>query len=820
MANESAGSRIANGDRFDMIARMKISLVFLGLPQLVRRPRFLSGILAVALFGCAVDGLPTRAADGAKDAVASGSVVLSTENYSFRLSTTNGSYALQDRRAGVIWRSNPFRGRFGEVTLRVNPVVRTVPLSACAVTHTPTKLSAVFHPLPEQPAWTLTLTVTALPDRQTLEFAYAASDPSLIESVRLLDEAFWVTESESGYVIVPVREGMLIPADSGLAFTQTFGTYDYEGCHMAMAGMVKNRAALLVTWDDPYFTFETRSALTNAPGVNARQILSSSLVLRKSARAFRIRVEGKGDYGTLAKSYRQIASEKGWRVTWQDKLTIHPDDAKLWGAINFKLWSVLSRQMNDESSQEQSKRLNWTFDEAAQVAEHLKRDLQLERVLFTLGGWIHRGYDNQHPDILPAAPECGGDEALADCSRRVRALGYLFCLHDNYQDIYRDSPSWDEKWVMKRPDGSLSVGGKWGGGRAYLTCSSQALELARRPQNLAAVQRLTGANSYFIDTTYAAGLQECFDPHHPLTRQDDLHWKQALSDYARGLFGVFGSECGREWAIPHSDFFEGLTGVGGRGYHNEQLASRMGASIVPLFEMVYRDCIAMYGKYGYDINRASDYVLHHISLGRPLNYHSVPAHCYWTQPAREAVSPVPSSGHDPAVFTRAHQGWAEGMHPLDRFVKNTYEILSPLHELTANLPLTQHDFLTADRQVIRTVFGDGTNAVTVVVNRGTTHYLWRGKVVGTVRLPPDGFVVQSERFAAFSALNWRGIDYARPVLFTLRSLDGHPIDRSKRVRIYHGFGEARLKLGSRVLTVPKETVASAVEANKSGSVNK
>ena len=29
-----------------------------------------------------------------------------------------------------------------------------------------------------------------------------------------------------------------------------------------------------------------------------------------------------------------------------------------------------------------------------------------------MGGWTHRGYDNQHPDILPANPECGGNEGL------------------------------------------------------------------------------------------------------------------------------------------------------------------------------------------------------------------------------------------------------------------------------------------------------------------------------------------------------------------------------------------------------------------------
>ena len=39
-------------------------------------------------------------------------------------------------------------------------------------------------------------------------------------------------------------------------------------------------------------------------------------------------------------------------------------------------------------------------------------------------------------------------------------LGYLLSLHDNYQDIYRDSPSWNEDLIMKKPDGSLAR--RWG----------------------------------------------------------------------------------------------------------------------------------------------------------------------------------------------------------------------------------------------------------------------------------------------------------------------------------------------------------------------
>ncbi len=863
---------------------------------------------------------------------------VTTTYLEFRLDPANGRYELVDKQARVTWRSNPFQPRFGEVTVIVDGKSQRCPLAACDVRQVGRTLELTFRPVTSHPQAALQVTITALSDGRTLDLAYDAAPSLTVERVRLLDDALWTTGADQGYVVVPVREGLLIPADSGLSFTHTFDTYTYEGCHMEMLGAVKQGAAALLTWNDPYIAAEVRSALTNLAGVQGSQVLAPSLVLRKSARSFRLRLLGPGDYNTIAKAYREVAREKGYLVTWDQKLKGHPERAKLIGASNYKLWSTLSRQMNEDSSKEESVRVNWTFDEAAQVAEHLKNDLQLDRVLFLMGGWIRRGYDNQHPDILPSAPECGGDVAFADCAKRVRQLGYVLGLHDNYQDIYRDSPSWDEKWIMKNPDGSLVKGGHWAGGSAYLTCSKRAVELAKRPQNLPAVRQLTGADAYFIDTTYAAGLCECFDQEHPLTRGDDLKWKQAISDYARDEFGIFGSECGREWAIPHSDFFEGLTGVSGGAYHDAGLLTKLGASVVPLFELVYRDTIAMYGKYGYDPAQAAEYVLQHILLGRPLNYHDIPAHLYWkTQPAEAESLPLrvkvaelkpngprqfaityewtvnqpvkgdwrvfvhftdrarsiqfqndhdpavptskwavgkvrqgpftltvpeglsgvwdirvglfqaPQGGRaafigaqnndrscrvgrlrvsadtltfepatetlrdypgDPAVFVNGDHGWTAGLHPLDRFVKNTHEILSPLNELTARVPMTKHEFLTADRKVERTVFGQGKGATTVVVNRSEGEHIVKSRLGGDVVLPPYGFLVESPTFVAFHALSWGGKRYDAPVLFTLRSEDRKPLARSRNVRIYHGFGDREMRLGKRIHQVLKQEVVA------------
>lgn len=856
---------------------------------------------------------------------------LTTRRLSFDLEEATGAWTLTDRTTGVAWRSNADRARFGEMTARPGGgAARTVELKPLAVSAERRGILLEFQPLSDAPA-RLRVRVTSQHEDDTLAFTWDADAALGVDSVRLLDEALATTARDAGAVVVPVREGLLIPADSGKAFTHRFDTYTYEGCHLAMVGVLKSGSALLAHWEDPYVEAEVRSVVTT-PAEPGGQRMTVSLTLRATARTLRLTTIGAGGHVELGRRYREIAKARGWLETWDRKIRVNPERAKYLGASNYKLWSALDRSMDEAGAVEKSVRVNWTFDEAAQVAEHLKRDLQMERVLFHMGGWIRRGYDNQHPDVLPAAPECGGNAALADCARRVRDLGYLFCLHDNYQDIYRDSPSWSETVVNKNPDGSLTRGGVWAGGRAYITCASQAYELARRPGNLPAIRQLTGANSYFIDTTYASGLYECHDPNHPMTRLDDLRWKVALSDYARSVFGSFGSECGREWAVPHADFFEGLTGVSGQGYHDTGLQRKLGASVVPLFEVVYRDCIAAYGKYGYNPATAAEYVLHHAALGRPLHYHEIPPHRYWIAgEAADAVPVVPGpplfeatgprafrmtyrwtvrerpSGDwrvfvhfenaegrivfqndhapqrpvsawaagivesgpfelrapegsatytvkvglfDPArglrarldgsevadrshavgrlvvsgdrvawepadldrggashlgVFVRGDGGWSAGLHPLDRFVKNTHEVLSPLHQLTGRMTVSRHEFLDASRRVQRTVFGRGDEAYEVVVNAGTSAVAWRNRW-GAAELPPGGLLVDGPQFGALLALAWGDQRFDGPTLFTLRSMDGQPLARSHRVRVFHGFGDARLRFRGVDREIPREAV--------------
>ena len=643
------------------------------------------------------------------------------------------------------------------------------------------------------------VTFTLLADGSTLEIGYQGQD---VGDVRVLDDALTVTQAEAGAVIVPCREGLLIPADSGVAFQQTFGTSEYEGCHMNMLGFLKSGSALAVSWDDAYVWPEVQSSLDSAADGKSTQRITTGFSLRRSARTIRLTPLGTGDWNTLASGYRRIAEQKGLAVTVQDRIRRNPHAELLSGAANVKLWTCLERQMSEDSTKEESVKVHWTFDEAAAVAEHLAKDVGISRCLFIMGGWTEGGYDCRHPDNLPANPECGGNDALADAIRRIQALGYVACLHDNYQDMYRDAKSWDPGHIEKTSDGSLITGGRWLGGRAYMVCAPRQFELAMRPQNLPAIQQLFAPWSYFIDTTYAVPPRECADPNHPLTRNDDIAWKSKLSDKAREVFGLFGSECGREWALPHSDFFEGLVGVSGQYFHNLK-PENFGAHVIPFWEMVYHDCQICYGKYEYAADQAGPYVAHHLLTARPLHYHTMPDHRYWLE-NKGAVTTEPTA--EAACFTRTDSGWAAGLHPTDAFLKTTHEVLGPLHQATAHQRLVRFEYLAPDRSLRRAVYGEGPDATTIVVNFGAVEASVQSALWGDVRLPPWGFVIDGPRYAACYATRAAGRDYPDGTLFTLQALDGSDLTRATKLRVFHGFGDQQLTWRNKAYQIPREEV--------------
>jgi hypothetical protein len=612
-----------------------------------------------------------------------------------------------------------------------------------------------------------------------LDYSYSTAPGAEVRQVALLDKSLPLRQRGRDYYAAPHRMGVLFPVEGAQPYVRRLTPYGYS---MAMFGAVKNGSALLITWDNPYTDIAIEYGVTPPE-------LTAGIALREAARSIRLQPLGRGGYVEIAKAYREVARGRGFLKTMAEKIRENPNAERFLGAADFKPFAYIRRVPNtrwNPTSQELVS-VNYTFRELGDLAEHLKRDVGIDRALLMLNGWINSGYDSRHPDVLPAAPPLGGNDALAECSRRVRAAGWLFGLHDNYMDMYKDAASFDEKLIVRNRDGSIRIGGVWYAGQAHIMCSRFAAQMASRPQNVPQVHRLFSPDVYFSDTVFAVSPMECFHPDHPATAVEGIENLKQLCRYIRKTVGMLGSEEGKEWGVPLADYFEGMMSHK-TGFRVP--ATQRGDIVIPLFELVYGDAIPIYAHQS-DRPRPDypNHILDHILYAEMPVYY-IGNHRYWEDPARD-FQPPPDAGPR-MVFARGEQ-----FGLIDRFIRNTYEVLSPLGRATGLLPMTDHRFLTSDRKVEATRFGTD---VEITVNYGSTPFQTERAV-----LPQYGFLVESPMLVAFHASRYRGLSYSDAPLFVIRSMDGKPIDSSSSVRVFHAFGDRRVEVRGKLVEVERET---------------
>jgi hypothetical protein len=246
---------------------------------------------------------------------------------------------------------------------------------------------------------------------QGVEFQFKlAANPSAIEysfdkllpdvaEIRLLDASLPLEPGAENYYAIPNRMGILLLPEGEKPYTRRFPAYSSSGYSMAMFGGVRNGSALLATWVDPYTEILADYA------VSPERRLSLSLALRRAAHGVRLQPLGRGGYVEIAQAYRPVARQRGYLKTLAEKVRENPNVARFFGAADFKPFAFQRNVPNTRWNQTDQERLNirFTFQDCAELAEHFAKDLGIDRALLVLNGWINGGYDNRHPDVLPAA---------------------------------------------------------------------------------------------------------------------------------------------------------------------------------------------------------------------------------------------------------------------------------------------------------------------------------------------------------------------------------------------------------------------------------
>lgn len=578
-----------------------------------------------------------------------------------RVEAASGALRVRDKRAGREWVQRALAGEVAVKNARKDGAARVI----LEVQDAANKLG-------------LTAALTLAKDRPEIEVRLAGTGAV---SRPVAFPLPFVT-GKGTTLVVPLNEGILYPADDESIRPFQLVAYGGHGICMPWYGVVDepNGAGVMTiigTPDDARIEITRREG----SGLFVRPLWDASRQEFRYERKLTYLFLEKGGYVAQAKRYREYARQTGLFKTLAEKCRENPNVDLLIGAAN--IW-------------------NWDMDKV-ELCREMKR-LGMDHILWSNGG-------------TPQQVE------------EINKLGYLASRYDIYQDVWPpDAPGrlkragwpedlvwlpngeWMKGWAhhQTNPDGTKAT---YQGG---VICSARALERARQmiPEDL----KRYPYKCRFIDTTTASPWREDYNPAHPLTRSEDRRYKMALLEFcSKDLKLVTGTETGIDPSVPYVHYYEGMLSLtryrlpdAGRDMLKykeptpEFLKFQVGHFYrVPLWELVYHDCVVSTWYWG-DYNNKAPEVWERRDLFNIL---------YGTPPMY--------------VFNRPT--WEKERA---RFLES-YRNICPLVRKLGYEEMLSHQFLTPDHAVQRTRWASGAE---IIVNFGEApHRLADGRTV-----PPLG----------------------------------------------------------------------------------
>jgi len=382
-------------------------------------------------------------------------------------------------------------------------------------------------------------------------------------------------------LIIPMNEGISYPVDDMDISDMRLVAYGGHGICMSFWGVTDGNAghmAIIETPDDAAISIlRINGKLSVVPEWDSQK--GKFAYTRKLRYVF----FDQGGFVAIAKRYREYSKVKGQFKTLNEKRQENPNVDLLIGAANV-----------------------WCWDEKNSVS--IAQDMQtagISKILWSNG---------RTPDNI----------------REMNNMGVLTSRSDIYQDVMdpgnfkyfkginNDWPT--EAWpkdVMLDAFGNIIKNWKVQGkdGKWYdcgVLCDKKAVDYAAKRISEELKNRPYEAR--FIDTTTASPWRECYSPDHPLTRTESRELKMKLLNYVSKDSGlVTGSETGHDAAVPYLHYFEGMMSIA--PYRIPDYARNMQKILdeapekllkyqvgykyrLPLWELVYHDCIVSYWYYG------------------------------------------------------------------------------------------------------------------------------------------------------------------------------------------------------------------------------
>ncbi|MGI6459058.1 MAG: DUF5696 domain-containing protein [Candidatus Hydrogenedentales bacterium] len=445
------------------------------------------------------------------------------------------------------------------------------------------------------------ITLTEFPDAPGFELRLCANligreivfELAAVEHERDLTMIRWpkaiIPKQAPGFVsVIPRMQGMLLPGDWPQAVSGG-DLCNSRSFYMPWWGQLDGRAGVLTILE----TADDAGGEYSHPEGGPTRIAPRwypSLGQVRYLRTIRYLFDNDSNYVKMAKRYRRYVQEQGDFVSLAEKRVRTPGLDEVIGRPVVHLGAlyhfVQEASLFYKDRIENNHRLQ-TFDQLADGLRSLKA-AGIDKAYVHLDGWGFYGYDNGHPDVLPAGEEQGGWDGLRRFATTCEELDYFFAVHDQYRDFYFNAVSFDDRLAAVRLDGSREETSTWCGGPQTMLNPRFAPGYVRRNHDLFAAHEINVRGAY-LDVFAVVPLEESTLPAHPLTRSDCARYRRDCFDLLRARGYVVSSEEPADYLVRSLD----LVHHGPYATYPHIGGGDATGIPVPLLNLVYHDSILL-----------------------------------------------------------------------------------------------------------------------------------------------------------------------------------------------------------------------------------
>lgn len=489
-------------------------------------------------------------------------------------------------------------------------------------------------------------------------------------------------KKDSWYTLLNWQQGLLVPntwktAVDKVVFDGFMGT---AGAYMPWFGQVKDRAGYIAICEQPWNAAYYTEHPAEGPYTHVGIRWEPSLGKMDYRRVMKYSFVKDCDYNDLCKIYRNYVIEKGRFKSLAEKAVKTPSIDQLIGSAFLHKGIKTQVMTNSDFYDAENPDKNNHLTPFSVRTEEIKKfhELGVEKLYLHLDGWAEPGYDNQHPDYLPACEKAGGWKAMKELSDTMHECGYLFGIHDQYRDYYYAAKTFDENFATRLADGTIPSHARWAGGPQTYLCATQAPFYVKR--NFTEIMD----NGIKLDCAYLDVFtcnegDECSHPWHKMTRRECYEYRNACFEYLLSKGILPSSEEVNDWAIPSLVFCH----YAPYDFMLDRPGSPKKEIPVPLFNLVYHDCLIepwMMDK----VSEEEDYMLYAVLNGG-----------------------APYLVRDGA-YQNTDGSFAGGVEITIEDQIKRCKVVSDLHEKVAKCEMVRHEMVDGNPEVQRTTFADGT----------------------------------------------------------------------------------------------------------------